>query len=116
MLKYKNVDSHFSSRFGTFDVRDSHRNVKQTADRLSSSLMQVKELKKKENDLQQDLNSLQNRYDKLLKGSMQVMWDYCTQKSPDILHIPTCDPHLTGTCFLSSHFTYNYFTDKVISS
>ena len=31
--------------------------------------------KKKENDLQQDLNSLQNRYDKLLNGSMQVMWD-----------------------------------------
>ena len=81
---------------GRFDVRVSHTKVKQNAEKLSRALMQIKELENKEHELQMKLDSLQGRFDKLLKGSMQAMWEYCTQNSTDFGHIPPCDHHLIG--------------------
>ena len=82
------------ARFGNgFDERVMHSKVNL---KLSRALMQTNELEKKERELQVNYNSLQGRYDKLLKGSMHAMWEYCTQKSADFAHIPPCDHHLTG--------------------
>ena len=99
MLNYRNTPLHYSARFGAFDARGSHSKVKQTGERLSRSLGQIKELEKIKCELQMNFDTLQNRYNKLLKGSIQAMWEYCAQKSSDISHIPACDPHLTGMYF-----------------
>ena len=84
-------------RFGNgFDKRISYSNANLDTEKLSRVLMQMNELEKKQRELQGNYNLLQDRYDKLLGGSMHAMWEYCTQKSADFAHIPSCDNHLTG--------------------
>ena len=96
MLNYRNHSLHFSARFGEFDAPGSYGKGKQTAKRLSRPTVHLKELEKKNCELQIKLDNLNKCYNELQKGSVHTMWEYCTQKSADISHIPACDPNLIG--------------------
>lgn len=85
-----------SRRLSFFDVHDTRNEVAALEEQLLKATGSIKAYEDKQTKLLQSMSDLQNKYDRLLSGSIFALWEYCPSKSSDFRYIPSCDHDLLG--------------------